>query len=255
MFITKKRKLLNNILTEKKAIMVAISVDGIIAGTSASIILITGYVTAIGCFIRSKKQKNRFLLWVGIFLACMGSFYLGTVVSFISLLITGTNLPTNIVGQLCYSWAPIGITVAMYVGLTMINKKFAKPVAIIYALTAILYWWGLWFAPNLNIASDVAKANTAGDVIDIQLIWVVNYVTAVYLVSLGLTMISGFLYLAIKSAGLIRKKAIYQTIGFTLFVICGALDALIEFSALIVFVRIFMVIAYIFLYLGFTKSD
>ncbi|MHA1727284.1 MAG: hypothetical protein ACTSWY_00970, partial [Promethearchaeota archaeon] len=78
---------------KKRIKLIMISMEAILSGIGASIILITGYSSAIGCFVRAKKLKNPFLNWAGFFLICMGSFYLGTVSSFIYLLITnGTNI-------------------------------------------------------------------------------------------------------------------------------------------------------------------
>jgi len=235
--------------------MLLITSNGLFSGISASIILITGYLAALGCLLRGKKQNSKLLKFAALFLICGGSFYLGTVCSFANLLLKGTNLSEPIVGQLCYSWAPIGICSSMYVGLTMMKQKLVKPICIFFALTAPIYWIGLWFFPSLTISSDVIEANLAGNLIDIQLIGYINTMTAAYLLSFGFILIPGFFWFAKKTTGVVKKKALSHAIGYILFVACGAMDSLIEFSTFIIIVRLFMVAGYICMYYGFTKSD
>ena len=63
----------------------------IISGASASAILLTGYITGLLTIIKGAKQKASLMVWSGLFLVLMGQFYLGTVVSFVKLIFTGTR--------------------------------------------------------------------------------------------------------------------------------------------------------------------
>jgi hypothetical protein len=234
--------------------MAAIVLNGILAGSSALLIWVTGLTTAIICFSRAKKSGSNLLIWVGIFFLCMGSFYLGTVCSFINLIFTDANLPTALVGQLCYTWAPIGVAVSMFIGFTMIRPKSSLKTIFtaIILITALPYWYGLYFLSATQISSDIAIANANGWVIDIELVGWVKLMTVFYLVSFALILDAGFIWLARNSTGIIKRKSILTISGLTLFFICGAMDSLFGFSYLIIVVRVFMVGAYILLFSGFT---
>ncbi len=229
------------------------STEAIITGSSALLILLTAYSTAIFSFIRAKKIKNPFLNWVGGFLLCMGSFYLGIASSFIALLITGQNLDTHITGYLSYSVTPIGVAIAMYMGFKLISSKLkiAVSVAVIYALSGLVFWYYLYFDPD-SITSTVGGPD---ELIDLQLVGLVNTLITVYLVSFAVILIPGYIWLAKISTGSMRKNSILLVIGYTLFIVCGYIDTRMSIVPIgIMIVRIIMAVAYIFLFLGFTRE-
>ncbi len=231
-----------------------ISLSGIIAGITAIIIIVTGYTTMYSCIKRGKHDEAPLLVVAGLLLGSMGSLYLGTVVSFFHLLITGTNLSTVWVGRLCYMWAPIAIVLGVYVGFMIIKKEYAKKMAIFYLLFAPVYYYGLFFDAERNIDSAIPMNGGVG-LIDINLIGYVQIITAFFILSTGLVMISGFLWLASQSAGAVRKKAHLLAAGYFLFVICATMDALFDYSAFIVIIRLFMATAYVLLYKGFATIN
>jgi hypothetical protein len=237
--------------------MVSASLEAIITGSSASLILITAYTTAIFSFIRAKKIKNPFLNWVGGFLICMGSFYLGIASSFITLLITGQNLDTYTTGYLSYSVTPIGVAIAMYVGFKLISSKpkVAVAVATIFALSGLVFWYYLYVDHENSIFSNVIQANIDGDLIDLTLEGLVNILITVYLASFAVILIPGYIWLAKISTGSMRKNSILLVIGYTLFIVCGYIDTRVPATVFVIMiVRIVMAIAYIFLFLGFTRE-
>ncbi|MCP4761319.1 MAG: hypothetical protein GY870_06030, partial [archaeon] len=106
--------------------------------------------------------------------------------------------------------------------------------------------------------------------IDLELIGLVDTMTTVYLVLFVVLIVPGMLVLAKRTTGIIRKKALLQSMGYTLFVICGYLDSSMDWPALIatslpqlstmpwlplVIIRIVMISAFVFLFYGFTKSE
>lgn len=231
-----------------------VSTEAIITGSSALLIVITAYSTAIFSFIRAKKIKNPFLNWVGGFLLAMGSFYLGPSSSFISLLITGQNLDTYTTGYLSYSVTPIGVAIAMYVGFKLISSKpkVAVVVATIFALSGLVFWYYLFVEHEASITSTIAGP---GELIDLQLVGLVNTLITVYLASFAVILIPGYIWLAKISAGSMRKNSILLVIGYTLFIVCGYIDTRVAATVFVIMiVRIVMAIAYIFLFLGFTRE-
>jgi hypothetical protein len=225
----------------------------LVSGISASAILFTGYLTGILTLIKGAKQKASLMVWSGLFLLLMGQFYLGTVVSFVKLLLTGTNLVTPyLAARLAYAMAPVSITIAMYVGFSMIKPEWRKTMVAIFAASAVWYWIGL-FVPRFETITIEQIPFTGGtQLVDISLQSWVLILTARYLLSLLIFNTSGLLVLAKKSSGIIRKKSIIQSIGYLIFVLMGAIDSLVPLGQWIFIPRIVMVTGYILLYVGYT---
>ena len=225
----------------------------LISGISASAILFTGYVTGILTIIKGAKQKASLMVWSGLFLVLMGQFYLGTVVSFIKILLTGTNLVTPyLAARLAYAMAPVSITIAMFVGFSMVKPEWRKTVVAIFAASAVWYWIGLFVPRFETITIEQIPLFGGTELVDISLQSWVLILTALYLLSLLVFNTSGLLILAKKSSGVIKKKAIIQAIGYFIFVIIGAIDSLVPLGELIYIPRIVMVMGYILLYVGYT---
>jgi hypothetical protein len=232
----------------------------LVSGISASAILFTGYLTGILTIAKGAKRKAPLMVWSGLFLMLMGQFYLGTVVSFIKILLTGTNLVTPyLAARLAYAMAPVAITIAMHVGFSMIKPKWRKPVVAIFAASAVWYWIGLFVYPRPDLTNNpwfitIEQIPFTGgtELVDISLQSWVLILTALYLVSLLVFNTSGLLILAKNSSGIIKKKAIIQAIGYFIFVIIGAVDSLVPLGHWIFIPRIIMVIGYILLYVGYT---
>ncbi len=229
-----------------------------IAGASASLILLTGYITGFIVIGKGAKQKASLMVWSGVFLVLMGQFYLGTVVNFVKLIITGTNLQIQYLsGRLAYTGAPISIIVGMFVGFSMIKPKWKHGIVVIYSITAIGYWIGLYLFPQLTLTEFVPDRGYAfftDGLMDISLESWVLILTAFYLVSLLAFNTSGLLIFARKSSGVIRKKLILQSIGYLIFVVIGAVDSLFELAEWIFLPRIVMAAGYIILAVGYTMT-
>ncbi len=227
--------------------------EAILNGISAAMILFTGYLIAIRLFAAMRTNESKLLPVQGVFAASFGSYYLGTVVSFISLLVVFTNIDPTLAGILCYTVAPIGIACAMYIGFSMIKPKIAKPITIIFALTAIPFWANLWFNfPETSIAW-VVPFNPEVNLVDIELMSWSNFFTAFYIICALVFLGGGFIWLALHSTGDIRTRSRNYAIGLIGFSICGIIDSRGIVSGIgggwgIFIVRIFMVVSYIFLY-------
>jgi hypothetical protein len=73
---------------------------------------------------------------------------------------------------------------------------------------------------------------------------------AVFLVAALVFLGIGFFVKAKQSTGELRKKFIFLGIGFTIFVVCGALDSILTLPLAIGFVRVVMSGFAVFMYLG-----
>jgi len=72
----------------------------------------------------------------------------------------------------------------------------------------------------------------------------------VFLVSALILLGIGFAIKAKQSTGLLRKKFTYLSIGFIIFVVCGALDSILTLPVAIGVVRVVMMTFALFMYLG-----
>ena len=60
----------------------------------------------------------------------------------------------------------------------------------------------------------------------------------------------GFLRKSRQSSGEIKRKFLYLALGWILFIICGALDGLVDPGIYTFFIRFGLIISIIFMYLG-----
>ncbi len=226
-----------------------------VSGITACGIVFTGYLTSIGLFVRARREKGPLIIWEALILMCLGTFYLGTVVTFFSLIITEGNLqPPYFGAQLCYFIAPIGSAICTYTGFTMLGKeKLAKPIAIADLLTGIIYWYGLFFQPGITISANLAVGEI-GALYDYELLLHVKWLTAFYLVFLLLIIGGGFFWLAKQSTGDVRKRALLIAIGCCFFTVSGAVDSLIDLELFIFIPRFFMITGAFMLYKGFLSG-
>ncbi|HMF32141.1 MAG TPA: hypothetical protein VKK79_12035 [Candidatus Lokiarchaeia archaeon] len=223
------------------------SINAIVAGFSAVIIFLTGYIIGFRLLAAMHTIKSKLLPWEAAFAMSLGSFYLGTVVSFVLLWVTGSNISPDVWGAwLDFSVTPVGISIVIYIGFSVLRPKFAKSMAIIYLLTGIPFWASLWF----NIPEPSAYiTSTPPELIHIALLSIASYLTLIYLVSLGILMGGGFISLARRSKGEIRTRSTYWATGIILFCIAGFLDSQIPVEAiLLIVVRAVMVTSFLFLY-------
>jgi len=55
------------------------SLNAFFSGLTALIVLLTGFVAAIKCFLKLRKKRSNYVLLAGLMLLIMGSYYLGLV--------------------------------------------------------------------------------------------------------------------------------------------------------------------------------
>jgi hypothetical protein len=73
---------------------------------------------------------------------------------------------------------------------------------------------------------------------------------AVFLVAALILLGIGFFIKAKQATGTLRRKFAYLGLGFTLFVVCGALDSILTLPLAIGFVRVVMATFSIWMWLG-----
>lgn len=229
-------------------------IDAIASGLSATLIVATGYLIGIRLAFVMRHRESKLLYAQILFALTLGSYYLGTVVSFWLLFFTGSNIePLGIAAILCFTVAPIGVCVAMYIGFSMIKPRLVKPMIIILAITAIPYWANLWFGwPDPGYS---APDPGPGHLVDIELLSLSELFTTVYILVLMLFFAGGFIYLAKISTGDIRRRSSLYATGTLIFSAVGIIESRVPLQTmgllgdwLLVMIRIFMVMAFLILY-------
>lgn len=226
-----------------------VELDSIISGSTSLLNVTIGLISGIVCIAIGKKRSAKLLYWAGGFLICMGTFYSGPGTSFVMLLLTDNNISPEMYIRLSYTLAPVGCALGMYVGWSFIYKKLRVFMTVIYLLTAPFFWYGLYWITNSSIEYVLPPADV---LLDVSFAGWMSTLTAAYIGSFGLVLLVGYSWLAAKSSGIIKKRAMIQIFAVIFFVTAGAVDSLLPFSNYVAIVRVLMSVSYILFLLGYT---
>jgi hypothetical protein len=224
----------------------------LIGGTGMGVII---FCTIFGIFFlyKSKKMKASLLTYSGILTIFTGLFYLGAASDFLSVLITGNNLNNEfgLHGILAYMWVAPAVILAMYIGAELIFPDKKKIILVVYSILGIIFELFLFLDTNnaftFTLNEDVIDSSfnrTHPTFILIVLFLISN------LIFEGI----GFAIKAKQASGDIKKKFIFLSLGFIIFVICGALDSLVAPGIWLILIRTGMIIYAWLIYLGLKPS-
>ncbi len=219
-----------------------------INGIFAIFLFTWGFLNFLHFFYLYFKDKKLLRPIVGLMGLSLGSLYLGTTISFFSLLFTGENIPHLTYGFLSYTLQPIIIIAAMFLGFNIFNPKKQKLIVGIFALLGIIFWIALYGWSELMI---IEATHGSGELLDVSLGHVVLVITIINFASLPVILSSGFFKLRKNVTDqMLRKKLLYLTRGWIVFAVVGILDALIA-SKYTFIPRFFMSAAYYNIFNGF----
>ncbi len=223
----------------------------LIGGTGLGV-LICCSIFGIFFIYKSKKLGADLLLYAGLLVIFTGLFYLGAVADLLSIILTGKNLPSEqgIHGILAYMWVAPAVILAMYLGSELLIPEKKKIIVGIYAILGIIFELFL-FLDTANAFSFVVE-NPGQDITDSSFnrAHPTFFFIAFFLVSALIFEGIGFAIKAKQATGDIRKKFSYLSLGFILFVLCGALDSLIAPGIFLIIIRIGMISYAWLVYLG-----
>jgi len=227
-------------------------------GTALSVVIFAA-IFGIYSFYKSRKLKAKLLAVTGVAIFSVGFTLLGPAVDFLVILITTTNLtPVWLYGILSYIWtAPVAIF-GLYIGFELMAPSKKWYILSIYILLAVIFEILLFYAsftdPELIFKYPVPLPNGT-DLLSTSI-----KPTSIAFIFMMIFMISGlifngfgFLSKAIKSSGILRRKFLYLSLGWILFIVCGMFDALFEPGPVTFFIRIGTMCSVVFLYVGVTK--
>lgn len=228
-----------------------VSTLGYLDGLTATGIILSSVIFGILSFYHARKLGARLLGIAGAMMILIGLLWLGPFVDFLLILTTGKNIrPTQVYMWLSYMWVAPAIILGMYLGSELLAPEKKKAIIIFYAILGVIFElylfldWTHVFTWTLN--------NPGQDTIDSSFqrtspaYWIIIF----FLISTFIFEGIGFAIKAKQATGEIRKKFRYLSIGFIVFVVCGALDSVIPPGVAIGFSRAVMMTFALWMFLG-----
>ncbi len=228
-----------------------VALEALLGGLTALGIILSSAIFGLLSLYKSIKLKAKLLAIAALTMFFVGFLWLGPAVDFLSLLFTGDNIePVQNYVLLSYMWVAPALFFAIYLGGELILPDYKWYLVAIFLVLGVIFELFLWASP-LDSFEEIAVQGTDG-LIDarFKLIHPTFILLVIFLIS-GLIFLGiGFAIKAKQATGLLRKKFIYLSIGFTIFVICGALDGIFTIPILVGIIRLVMVTFAVWMYLG-----
>ncbi len=228
-----------------------VSVTGWIDGLTATLIILSSVIFGLISLSKSIRLKAKLLSIAGIQMIFVGFLWLGPTIDLILVLSTGANIsPFSTYSILSYLWVAPALITAMYLGGELILPKGKWILVGIFIVLGVIFEYFLWFQTNDSFTW--VLANPGEDLIDASFVRThpTFLMIALFLVATLVFLAIGFFVKAKQATGELRKKFIYLGLGFTIFVLCGALDSILTLPLAIGFVRIVMATFALWMYLG-----
>lgn len=226
--------------------------DGLTALTVVSVGIIFGLLS----FYKAMRLKSTLLAVTGLATISVGFILLGATVDLMYILITQDNLdPAWLYGLLSYTWtAPITIF-GLYIGAELLAPTKKWYIVLVYAILSVIFEIIVFYYSFANpeviyIFPEIDPAGTALLNTSMNPRSIAFILMLIFLIS-GLFFNGiGFLRKSRQASGAIKRKFLYLSLGWFLFIICGALDGLFDPAVYTFFIRIGIVLSIVFMYLG-----
>jgi len=225
---------------------------GWLDGLTATGIVVSNVIFGFLSIGKGKKVGAKLLTVGGLVSIFFGCFWLGPCIDFFLVYFTQTNItPIFLYSILSYMWMAPAVICSMYLGAELLAPRKKTLILVIYTIIGIILEYFILFqnAESFIPPSDYTPGE---DVIDVSFNrgHLSFFIIVFLLVSVAIFLVMGSLIKAKKSMGEIRKKFIYITIAFTIFLIVGIADSLFPIGPLIGVFRIMMMSFALWLYLG-----
>ncbi|MFX0021443.1 MAG: hypothetical protein ACFE9S_03900 [Candidatus Hermodarchaeota archaeon] len=223
--------------------------------TALGVVLVGG-VFGILSFYKSIKLKAKLLGVSGLCVLCIGFLLLGAAVDFFTILITDNNMESLVLyGLLSYSWAAPLTILGLYIGGELLAPKKKWIIVSIYIALAVIFEVILFYAAFTNpesvfnfpspLPNGTALLNTGIQIRSIAFILMIFFLVS-GLIFNGF----GFLNKSFKASGDLKKRFLFLSLGWIIFIICGAFDGLFDPGFITVPVRMGWMVSIVLMYLG-----
>lgn len=223
---------------------------GWLDGLSAMGVIISGCFFGFLCIYRSKKLNAKLLTFAGLTILFIGLIYSGPFIDFMSILITGSNLEFRLYVILAYMWIGPGMLLAMYVGAELMEIEKKLYIIAIYSVLAITFELFLFFDTMNSFTFTLDRPGE--NLIDASFVigCPMFIIMVVFLLSVLFFNGIGFLIKSIQSTGILRRRFLFLSLGFIVFVLFGTFDSLVAPGITLFFVRICIMISTWLMYIG-----
>lgn len=228
-----------------------VSFLGWIDGITALLIIVSSTVFGLVSLYKSIKLKAKLLAIAGVTMFLVGCLWLGPTVDLFLVLFTGTNItPIWFYSILSYLWVAPALLFSMWLGGELIIPKRKWILVGIFIVLGVIFEYFLWF--HIGDSFTWTLGTPGEDLIDASFVRThpTFLMVALFLVTVLVFLGIGFFIKAKQATGALRKKFFYLGLGFTIFVICGALDSIIPPGIAIGFVRVVMATFSLWMFLG-----
>jgi hypothetical protein len=236
--------------SDSKMSLEYVSALGWLDGLTASGIILSSVIFGLLSLYKAKKLGAKLLAIAALTMFFVGCLWLGPFVDFIMVLVFNTNIsPTMYYSLLSYTNVVPALVFAMYLGGSLLLPKKKWIIVGIYIILGGIFEYFLWFQNDLSFSY---PAFSDGDLINAEFVrnYITFYFVVVFLVSALIFLGIGFAVKAKQSTGELRKKFLYLSLGFIIFVVCGALDSVVTLPVAIGVVRAVMMTFALWMYLG-----
>ena len=224
---------------------------GLLDGLTATGIILSATIFGLLSLYKSIKLKAKLLTIAALTMFFVGLLWFGPFIDFILVTFTGSNVtPTPLYSLLSYTWVAPALIFALYLGGELLIPKRKWILVGAFIVLGLIFEYFLWFHTSDSFTWTLN--NPGEDLIDASFVrthptfLLVAAFLIVALIFLGI----GFFVKAKQATGDLRKKFIYLGLGFTIFVVCGALDSILTLPIAIGFVRVLMMTFALWMYLG-----
>ena len=234
-----------------------LSFVGMMSGLSAAVILIVGCIFGLFIIYVAKKNNAKLLLYFGLTIISASLAWLGDLVDFVTILLTGRNMDNSygLKGILGYIWVPFTFIMSLYIGAEVLIPEKKRYFLALFLILGVFFELFLFLDP-LGSFEITYPATPGEDIIDENLSFnsPAGIIFAILFISYIIFWGIGFLYKGFQSTGILKKKFILMSIGAFLFMAFAIFDTSLPHGIFTVIVRIGILISYWIMYLGIREE-
>lgn len=196
-----------------------LTLEGWIHGLFNTFSLFFGSALGLSLLYRSKKKELKILMHAGLLIFLAAIVFTLPVIDFFTILVTGNNFyDIYIAAIITVFLGSIALIAMWHVGTELIFPNKKKLIMYVYIVVVIMFLLVLIFDFD-NTGVFIYPPNPGSDLLlfTFKLETFAFFTVMFSYLSIVIFLGFGFLYKGIRSAGLLRKKFLFLSFGFTLF--------------------------------------
>jgi len=219
-------------------------------------------ITVGGFFVHKARKTNaKLLAWAGLMIILIWTYYLGTFLDFITVLLTGNNIDNTfgLLGSLNWMWPALGSPIQVYFTAELIipEKKLLKRIVTYsYLITMMIALLFLFFNPSTSFVY-YYPINSGEDLIYFHYNFTspAFYIAFISIIYIIIFVVVGFLIKSFHTTSILRKKYFYSSMAVLICTICKALEALFYLGIVSIFTKIADLIGGVLWYLSLREAS